>query len=389
MATHDISQPSAAGAAPVRNRFDLPEWAGAFGDLGTLIPFVVAYIAVLGLDPAAVLLPFGVALVVVGARYRTPMPVQPMKAAGAIAVTEAGLVGAAAVQVATLATGAIWLVLAFTGLAQRLARAIPRPVVVGIVLGLGFALMIQGLEMMRGDWLVAGVAFAAALLLLASRKVPAMLVLLVLGGVAAIVRDPSLARDLAAISFDPRLPELGFANLSWRDAWIGIVLVALPQVPLTFGNAMVAITEENNRLFPDRRVNERTIAASTGMMNLLAAPLGGVPMCHGAGGMAGHVRFGARTGGATVILGVLLAVVALCFASSAQTLLKIVPGAVLGVILFLAGAQIALGSCDFSKDKGERFTTLVTAAFAIWNVGAAFVVGLALHAALKRRLVRL
>ena len=40
-----------AHAAPAGNRFDRMEWAGAFGDLGTLIPFVVAYISLLKMDP--------------------------------------------------------------------------------------------------------------------------------------------------------------------------------------------------------------------------------------------------------------------------------------------------------------------------------------------------
>ena len=94
-------------------------------------------------------------------------------------------------------------------------------------------------------------------------------------------------------------------------------------------------------------------------------------MCHGAGGMTVHIRFGATMGGAPFILGLVLIVLALFFGGSIETLLKLFPPALLGVILFLAGAQLALGYCDFSTDKSERFATLVTAAFAIWNLGAA------------------
>jgi len=151
----------------------------------------------------------------------------------------------------------------------------------------------------------------------------------------------------------------------------------------------MAISDENNRIFPHRPVSEKQVAISTGIMNIGASAIGGVPMCHGAGGMAGHVRFGASTGGAPLILGVILIVLALFFASSIGTMLNLFPAAVLGVILFLAGAQLALGSCDFSQDKNERFATLVTTAFAIWNVGAAFVAGVAIYYALKRRWIRL
>jgi hypothetical protein len=91
------------------------EIAGAFGDLGTLVPFVVAYIGVLKMDPFGVLLGFGLAMVSCGFVYRTPMPVQPMKAAGAIAVTQAAqtlVITPAMVWGASLFTGVFWLVLA-------------------------------------------------------------------------------------------------------------------------------------------------------------------------------------------------------------------------------------------------------------------------------------
>ena len=112
-------------------------------------------------------------------------------------------------------------------------------------------------------------------------------------------------------------------------------------------------------------------------------------MCHGAGGMAGHVAFGARTGGAPIILGALLLALAMGFSRSIEAIFGVFPHSVLGVILFLTGAQLALGSCDFSKQKGERFITLVTAAFSMWNVGLAFVVGILLAYIAKRGLLRL
>lgn len=170
---------------------------------------------------------------------------------------------------------------------------------------------------------------------------------------------------------------------------IGVVFLALPHVPLTLGNAVIAITEENNRLFPDRPVTERGVSTSTGLMNLFGSSVGGVPMCHGAGGMAGHVRFGARTGGSSIILGCILLLLALFLSGSVQTIFSVIPPEVLGVILFLTGAQLALGACDFSKDKGERFATVVTAGLSVWNIGLAFVIGLAVYHLLKRRLIKL
>jgi hypothetical protein len=381
-----------ANPARVANRFDRMEFAGAFGDLGTLVPFLIAYLAVFKMDPAGVLFAFGLAMLVCGFVYRTPIPVQPMKAAGAIATTQAAqtlTLTPAMVHGAGLVTGLIWLILGLTGTAGRVAKLVKRPVVIGIILGLGFGFMIEGARMMSQNWYIGGAALLGTSLLLSSRVVPAMFLLLLFGAGYAVITDPTLVEALRAVQIEPKLPGFALSALSWNDLLIGAVFLALPQVPLTLGNAVIAITEENNDLFPDRPLSEGKIATSTGLMNLLSAGVGGVPMCHGAGGMAGHVQFGARTGGAVVILGAVLLATSIFFSGSVGTFLRFFPTSILGVILFLTGAQLALGAGDIGTDKGERFVTLVTAALAVWNVAIAFIVGLAAYGLHKRGLLRL
>jgi hypothetical protein len=202
-----------------------------------------------------------------------------------------------------------------------------------------------------------------------------MLLLIVFGAVCGSILNPEFITVLAAVSIEFRLPSFALTQVTWSDLLIASAFLALPQVPLTLGNAMIAIREENNLLFPNRRVTDKGVAVSTGIMNIFSSSVGGIPMCHGAGGMAGHVAFGARTGGAPIILGTILLFIALFLSGSVDVVFRLLPTAVLGVVLFITGAQLALGSCDFSKDKGERFITLITAAFAIWNVGLAFIVG--------------
>ena len=374
------------------NRYDRMEWAGAFGDLGTLIPFVVAYISLLKVDPYGMLLAFGLAKIAAGLYYRTPFPVQPMKAIGTVATAQTAQTLTLTpnhVYGAGLVSGAIWLVLGVTGTAKKVADLVSRPVAIGIVLGLGFGFMLEGIKMMAQGWLLGAAALLGTLLLLSARTVPVMFLLLVAGAVTAIAQDPALLDEFARLSMQPRLPAFALGTLTWHELMIGAVFLALPQVPLTLGNAVIAVTEENNRLFPDRPVTEKKVAVSTGIMNLLAPLIGGVPMCHGAGGMAGHVRFGARTGGSLVILGGLVLVTALLFSGSVDLIFRMFPAPILGVILFMTGAQLALGSCEFGKDKGERFVTLVTAACAMWNIGLAFVLGVGAYQLLKRGWVRL
>src|SRR4030095_9297375 len=137
-----------------------------------------------GMEPFGILFALGVALITCGVYYRTPMPVQPMKAVGAVAATQAAqtaVITSGAVIAAGLVTGAIWLLLGLTGTARKIATSIPRFVVVGIVLGLGMAFMIEGTKMMATGWIVAAIGFTGTVLVLPNRSVPAMFLLLLYG----------------------------------------------------------------------------------------------------------------------------------------------------------------------------------------------------------------
>jgi len=117
-------------------------------------------------------------------------------------------------------------------------------------------------------------------------------------------------------------------------------------------------------------VSERAVAYSTGLMNIGSSLIGNsdVPRCR-RHGRPRAVR-GAH-GGSSIILGSVLLVAGLFLSSSIDTIFGMFPQSVLGVILFLAGLQLALGSRDVGAEKADRFVVLATAAFAIWNVGVA------------------
>lgn len=381
-----------SGLDAVGLRFDSREWSGAFGDLGTLVPFLLAYVTVVGVAPAGMLLGFGAALVATGIYFRTPLAVQPMKAIAAVSIAGAAqtaTVTPEAVAIAALATGVIWLLLGLTGTAERVIRWIGRPVIIGITLGLGFAFMLQGTQLMATAVWFAAPLLLVTILLLARKAIIAMALILVSGVAWAMFTDPSVVVALAAAQPGFVAPAWPFGSISWEAVFTGVVLLALPQVPLTLGNAVLAPVEFNNREFPDRPVSERQMAVSTGIINTLGSFIGAVPMCHGAGGMSAQVGFGARSGGAPVILGVLLIALALGFSESLAVLLRLFPQPALGVMLFLAGLQLALGSCDLSRDKGERFVAVGTAALAIWNVGIAFLFGILLLYIARRGWLRL
>jgi hypothetical protein len=372
-----------------RNRYNLQELAGAFGDLGTLIPFVVGYITIGGLDPAGILVAFGVFKIWAGLYFKTPVPIQPMKAIGTAAITHAGAITPGAIFASGLFTGVAWGMMGLSGAVSWMARITRRPVVQGIVLGLGLGFVLEGLKMMRGDLVLAAVAGVLTLLLLSYPRVPAMLALLAVGAGVAVARDPGVLADLGAMSLHFRLPASGLTQIGWTDLAVGVLVLGLPQLPLTLGNAIIATVEENNAHFPDRPITVKAVAMDHAALNLVGTALGGVPMCHGAGGMAGHIRFGAKTGGALVILGGLVLFVGLFLADSVATLFKVFPPAILGVILLFGGLELAANVKGNSADRQERYILYLTAGLAMWNMGVAYLVGLLLAFACERKWVAL
>jgi predicted benzoate:H+ symporter BenE len=371
------------------NNYDKMEFAGAFGDLGTLIPFVVGYITLNKMDPLGILVAFGVFKIFVGLYFRTPVPIQPMKAIGGMAIAHAGSITPGMIWGSGIFTGLFWLLMGITGAITWIEKVTTKPVVRGIMLGLGLSFVVEGLGMMRGEPLFAIGGVLITLLLLNSKRFPAMLCLLAYGIVVASIQKPELFKELSNLSVRFRFPELTFGRMSWQDLLAGFVILGLPQAPLTLGNAIIGTVTENNNYFPDRKVTAKTISLDHGFMNLVSAFLGGVPMCHGAGGMAGHIRFGARTGGALVILGLMVLLTGLFLSDSVALLFQFFPRPILGVILFFAGVELALVVKDIKLKKQNLFVLVVTAGTAMWNMGVAYLAGLILYYGLQRRWFRM
>jgi MFS superfamily sulfate permease-like transporter len=367
------------------NDYNKMEFAGAFGDLGTLIPFVVGYITLNKMDPLGILVAFGIFKIFVGLYFKTPVPIQPMKAIGGMAIAHAGSITPGMIWGSGIFTGIFWLLMGITGAITWIEKVTTKPVVRGIMLGLGLSFVVEGLSMMRGEPLFAIGGVLITLLLLSSKRFPAMLCLLAYGIVVASIQKPELFEELSNLSVRFRFPELTFGRMSWQDLLAGFIILGLPQAPLTLGNAIIATVSENNAFFPDRKVTAKTISIDHGVMNLIGTCIGGIPMCHGAGGMAGHIRFGARTGGALVILGVIVLLTGLFLSDSVALLLQIFPRPILGVILFFAGVELALVVKDIKLKKQNLFVLVVTAGTAMWNMGVAYLAGLILYYGLQRR----
>ncbi len=326
--------------APARPRFTLLELSGGMGDLGTFLPLVVATAAACRMDMGMILVCAGVMNMVTGLLLRQPIPVQPMKAIAAVAITEALTRGE--VAAAGLVMGALMLALALTGLMDAINRVVPREVVMGIQIGVGLKLAAKGvgwlldLPLAGADSVFMALAVGGVLLLLLWRKWPAALLVFLFGMVLLAVARPEVYAGLTG-----GLPSVALIWPGGGDWLGGLIKAALPQAPLTVLNSVVAVCALSAAYFPAQGVPPARMAASVGLMNLLCAPLGGVPMCHGSGGLAAQYAFGARTGGSVVMLGTAKAAAGLALGSSLGQLVHAYPAAVLAPLLVLAGVELA------------------------------------------------
>ena len=356
-------------------RFDRHEIAGSLGDLGTFLPLLVAMSAQNGLDFSAALFFAGLFNLITGMTFAIPMAVQPMKAIAAIALTQ----GMSAPQIVAAGAGVslVVLLLGVTGLIGWVNRAIPKSVVRGLQLALGLSLVVKGLELVSSThaWLAPDshlTALLAAVIVFASgsfRKVPAALTLFCAGLVLAVWKSPGIG---AGLNLGLTFPH--FQPPSWGDFLAAFPRAALPQIPLTILNSVIAVCALSIDLFPTRPAQPRRVAVSVGAMNLVGAWFGAMPMCHGAGGLAGQYRFGARTNGAVLFLGTAKMLVAVLFGASLMALCRLFPHSILGVMLAISGIELAL-VCRDQRARSEALPMLVTAGICL---GSDFLVGFAI-----------
>ncbi len=317
-------------------RFDRNEWSGAFGDIGTDLPLITGMILVSGIDAASVLIVFGIMQILTAWLYGIPMPVQPLKAVAAIVIAER-LTGSV-IYGAGLAIGFTMLLLTVTGLIDWLGRVIPKAVIRGIQFGLGAKLALLALtNFVQAEgatgYVLAAIAFVMVIGLLGNRKYPPALFVIMLGLLYSFLfKTPA---SILEPSFRFALPQLHAPSI--QDIILGFFLLALPQIPLSLGNSIYATKQIANDLFPEKEITLRKIGLTYSLMNIVAPFMGGVPVCHGSGGMAGHYAFGGRTGGSVIIYGSMYLLLGLFFSGSFNGIITIFPLPILGVILFFEG----------------------------------------------------
>lgn len=337
--------------------FSVGEFTGALGDSVTVFPIVVAIGALTDLSLTHLLLGFAVFQVVWGLHYGLPISVEPMKALAALVI--AGSLTAGELAVAGLLAGGILLVVGWTGTLGRITQYIGQPVIRGVQVAVALILLETGIQLSLNSIPLAlvAVAIAGVVILAGYHRASALVVLSV--GVGITVAQTGLPA--------PVYPTVAIGLPDVQAVSITAVEGTVAQLAMTVGNAAVA-TSLLLSDFYDSDVSADELASSMGVMNLVAIPLGAMPMCHGSGGVAGKYAFGARTAGSNLILGAIYAIAAVV----AVGIVAAFPLSMLGVVLALIAVE--LGRAGLKSDQlavtiGVGVIGLVT------NVGVAFVLG--------------
>lgn len=344
MALKDVPKLHRNNVRTMRRR-PLAEVSGALGDLGTLLPLMIALALQRSISLSATLVFSGVFNVATGVVFGIPLPVQPMKAIAAAAILDGSSLHNT-VAAGALVSAAV-LALSLTGLLRWLTRHVPVPVVKGIQFGAGLSLIVSAGSSLRLPWLRPHPwdnriwALAGFVVFIATRRhlrrVPFALAVFVVGVVSAAVAVVAASHGHLP-SLAPWSPVLVFPHWAARSAWS----MAVGQLPLTTLNSVVAASALAADLFPDLPTPTVTeLGVSVAAMNLAGCWVGAMPVCHGAGGLAAQHAFGARSGASVVLLGLFKVALGLVFGESLLDLLSQFPRSLLGVMVVAAGLELA------------------------------------------------
>jgi SulP family sulfate permease len=228
------------------------------------------------------------------------------------------------------------------------------------------------------------IAGALTLLFLDNQKFPAGL-LIVTGGIG-IGLLMGIHNHLDNLRVGINVPKLmPFGMPSTAEFTFALLALVVPQTPMTVGNAVIAYADLSQDYFgrASHKVTYRGACLSMAMANLISFCVGGMPLCHGAGGLAAHYRFGARTAGSNLMIGSLFVAMALFLGDTALVLIELLPMSVLGVLLLFAGSQLALSVIDVRERRDLFVTLLILGVTLATNLAVGFAVGLGTAWALK------
>lgn len=346
--------------------FNLRELAGSMGDFGTLFPLAVSYIAINGLDPAGLFIILGLTNIALGIIYQLPMPLQPKKIIAVTAITQKW--SPDLIYASGFGLGCMWLFLSLTGLLKTIIKITPESIIRGIQLALGLTLAWQAIQWMQTSPFLGILSIAVVLILREDRYAPASIVLMIFGLMIILFQG----KFPAALNLELTIPPISIPRP--EDIWQAMLLAGFAQIPLSITNAIIAPAALIRDYFPEKAVKERKLMLNMGVMNIIGSLFSGMPMCHGAGGLAGQYYFGARTGGASILEGIIEVLIGLFLSKSIAQILSNFPMTLIAGMMFLVAIQLAkpirkLRGIDLGLASATALISVIS------NIGIGFVSG--------------
>ncbi len=297
----------------LKNKFNLHELSAAVADLGILLPISFALIVFNGYSASTLFLSWGLVYIATGYFFKVSLSVQPLKAMAVIAIAN----GFDSNYLATTSIlfACILLLLNYSGMINWLKKIFSFAIIRGIQVGIGLILVAKSIDIClhKGLFVFDNQAqiplnlliYAATLLLIYIlqfyMKLPATFFVVVLLSLSAILCGVKIPETSTAINFSFIKPDFSIGLES-------LFFLIIPQLPLTLGNAIYAANDSCHSLYGKQaaKINPERLTISMALSNIAIGFLGSFPICHGAGGIAAHYRFGARSGAASIILGIIL-----------------------------------------------------------------------------------
>jgi MFS superfamily sulfate permease-like transporter len=299
------------------------------------------------------------------------MPIEPMKVLAVMAIAQGW--SPSMIYASGFSMGIIWLILAATNLIGWIAKITPKSVVWGIQVTLGILLVSQSFKMLSTWWILGILSIIIVLVFRQSHYAPAAIILVLLGVTISLLNGTFQRISPPVLTLPP------LTKFSLGEVWQTLLLAGFAQIPLTVTNATIATAALIKTYWPEKSVGERKLSLNQGLMNIVVPFFGGMPMCHGAGGLAGQYYYGARTGGTNIIEGVVEVSLGLFFASSVAGLFTMFPTAIIGAMMFLVGIELTKFVKDIrlNKDLLPLGATVVIAL--VSNMALGFVAGLGVY----------
>ena len=330
----------------------LAEISGAVGDLGTLLPLLIALTLNQSVSLPSTLVFTGVANILTGMIFGIPLPVQPMKAIAAIAISRNFTVEET--MAAGITVSAAVLTLSLSGLLSWFSNVIPVPIVKGIQIGAGLSLVLSGGSTLLSKlswtgpswadnhgWTLFAFLFLLLSTALTSRgiRLPYALIVFILGLALAAVLLNSQHNNHTSPTLALWHPK---TYIPAFETFVSTISASLGQLPLTTLNSVIAVCHLASELLPEvPEPGPAAIGFSVAMMNLVGCWFGAMPACHGSGGLAAQYRFGARSGASIIILGLVKLTLGLFVGDVLIDLLKYFPKSLLGIMVIAAGVELA------------------------------------------------